>query len=82
MVSGTSSQCSQAMPRLQEYQHYEPSAPPLTLLNDEESAFKETVQRMAKERIEPLVRKMDESSHLDQSVIDALFENGVSTVYC
>ena len=61
-----------------EHQHYEPSAPPLTLLNEEESAFKETVQKMAKERIEPLVRKMDETSHLEQSVIDALFENGVS----
>ena len=51
---------------------------PLTLFNDEEMAFKETVQRMAKEKIEPLVRKMDANSHMEQSVIDALFENGVS----
>jgi len=46
-------------------------------LNEEENAFKETVHKMAKEKIEPLVRKMDETSHLDRSVIDALFENGL-----
>lgn len=54
------------------------SGHPLTLFNDEEMAFKETVQRMAKEKIEPLVKKMDVNSHMEQSVIDALFENGVS----
>lgn len=51
---------------------------PLTVLSEEEQAFKETVQKMSKEKIEPLVKKMDEASHMDRSVIDALFENGVS----
>lgn len=78
-VSGTSSQC-QLQTRLQDHQHYEPSAPPLTQLNEEENAFKETVQKMAKDRIEPLVSQMDDTSNLEQSVIDALFENGVSEI--
>ena len=51
---------------------------PLTVLSEEELAFKETVQKLAKEKIEPLVRKMDEESHMDKSVIDSLFENGVN----
>jgi len=54
------------------------NANPLTILSEEEQAFKETVQRLSKEKIEPLVKKMDEASHMDQSVIDALFEHGVS----
>ena len=33
---------------------------------------------MVKEKIEPLVKKMDVTSHMEQSVIDALFENVVS----
>lgn len=56
--------------------------PPLTVLSEEEQAFKETVQKLSKEKIEPLVKKMDENSHMDQSVIDALFQNGVNTCTC
>lgn len=51
---------------------------PLTVLSEEEQAFQETVRKLAKEKIEPLVKKMDEASHMERSVIDALFENGVS----
>jgi hypothetical protein len=47
-------------------------------LNEEENAFRETVQKMATEKIQPLVKQMDMTSHMEQSVIDALFENGVS----
>ncbi|ESO86555.1 hypothetical protein LOTGIDRAFT_235352 [Lottia gigantea] len=39
--------------------------------------MKETVSRLATEKIKPLVRSMDEKSEMDQSVIDALFENGL-----
>ncbi|KAI1278050.1 Short/branched chain specific acyl-CoA dehydrogenase, mitochondrial [Halotydeus destructor] len=53
------------------------SVKPLTVFSEEETAFKETVQKMAKEKIEPLVKQMDENSHMEQSVIDALFENGL-----
>ena len=38
-----------------------------------------SVARLAAEKIQPLVREMDQKSFMDQSVIDALFENGVST---
>lgn len=36
------------------------------------------VAKLASEVIKPLVRKMDEESHCDPSVLKALFENGVS----
>ena len=58
--------------------HHVSAGQALTQFNEEEAAFKETVQRMAREKIEPLVKKMDVTSHMEQSVIDALFENGVS----
>jgi len=77
-VSGTGmKQSSSPCPNIKQSFHYEPSAPPLTLYNEEENAFRETVQRMAKEKIEPLVRQMDAASNMEQSVIDALFENGL-----
>ncbi|KAI1278051.1 Short/branched chain specific acyl-CoA dehydrogenase, mitochondrial [Halotydeus destructor] len=56
------------------------SVTPLTVFSEEEIAFKETVQKLAKEKIEPLVKQMDENSHMEQSVIDALFENGLMGV--
>lgn len=37
-----------------------------------------TVARFAAEKIQPLVRKMDAESKMDQSIIDGMFENGVS----
>lgn len=50
---------------------------PLTFLSDDEIMMKETVARMAEEKIKPLVRQMDESSTLDPSVVRELFENGL-----
>ncbi|XP_049762808.1 short/branched chain specific acyl-CoA dehydrogenase, mitochondrial [Schistocerca cancellata] len=44
---------------------------------DEEQMMKETVARLAAEKIAPLVKKMDEEHKIDQSVLDALFENGL-----
>lgn len=77
-VSGTGSTLQSSCPAVAYEAHYEPSAPPLTLLNEEENAFRETVQKMSREKIEPLVKQMDAASNMEQSVIDALFENGVS----
>jgi hypothetical protein len=37
-----------------------------------------TVARFAAEKIQPLVRQMDAESKMDQSIIDGMFENGVS----
>lgn len=34
--------------------------------------------KVATEQIAPLVRKMDDAHKIEQSVIDALFENGVN----
>lgn len=42
--------------------------------------MKESVSRLAKEKIAPLVKKMDKESKIDQSVLDALFENGLMGV--
>lgn len=40
--------------------------------------FSFKVAKLASEVIKPLVRKMDEESQCDPSVLKALFENGVS----
>ena len=56
-------------------------APPaLTVLSEEEQAFRETVQKLSREKIAPLVRSMDAASHMEPSVIKALFENGLMGV--
>ena len=36
------------------------------------------VSRFAREQLQPLVRKMDEESQMDKSIITGLFEQGVS----
>lgn len=41
--------------------------------------MRDVVRRLSQEKIAPLVRKMDQESQLDKSIIDALFENGVGT---
>jgi hypothetical protein len=38
-----------------------------------------SVSRLAEEKISPLVKKMEQESKFDSSIIDALFKNGVST---
>lgn len=50
---------------------------PVDLLSEEELMMKESVAKLASEVIKPLVRKMDEESHCDPSVLKALFENGL-----
>ena len=66
----------------------------LTRLSEEEQMMKETgmscdalshdanggdiVAKFAQERVAPLVKEMDEKEELDRSVIDGLFEQGVS----
>lgn len=53
---------------------------PVDLLSAEESMMKESVAKVAREKIQPLVRKMDAESEMDPSVIQALFENGLMGV--
>jgi len=50
---------------------------PLYFLTNEERMMKETVARLAQEKISPLVKKMEQESKFDSSVVDALFENGI-----
>lgn len=50
---------------------------PLTKFTDEEEMLKETVAKISKEKIAPLVRKMDDEEKVDPSVVDLLFENGL-----
>ncbi|XP_074640360.1 short/branched chain specific acyl-CoA dehydrogenase, mitochondrial-like [Tubulanus polymorphus] len=53
---------------------------PVTHLSDDEKMMQETVRKMAKEKIEPLVAKMDADSHMDKSVIQAAFDNGLMSI--
>ncbi|XP_055923858.1 short/branched chain specific acyl-CoA dehydrogenase, mitochondrial [Eupeodes corollae] len=50
---------------------------PLTFLTEDEKMMKETVAKLAKETIGPLVKKMDEEHQFDPSVVDAVFQNGL-----
>ncbi|WAR21578.1 ACDSB-like protein [Mya arenaria] len=51
--------------------------PPVDLLSEDEQMMKDSVAKLAVEKILPLVRQMDAESKMDQSVIDVLFENGL-----
>lgn len=51
---------------------------PLTTLNDDEIAMQETVSRLVQQEIAPHVREMEKAGRLKDSVLDALFKNGVS----
>lgn len=50
---------------------------PVTTLTEEEQMMKETVSRFAREQVQPLVRKMDEASEMDKSIIKGLFDQGL-----
>jgi alkylation response protein AidB-like acyl-CoA dehydrogenase len=52
----------------------------LTDLRDEERLFFDTVLAFARDRIAPKVREMDESAHLDPTLVRELFELGVMGV--
>ena len=49
----------------------------LTTLSDEERLFRDTVRRFARERIMPLVRRMDDSASFDKDLLRQLFELGL-----
>ncbi|HWD99560.1 MAG TPA: acyl-CoA dehydrogenase [Bryobacteraceae bacterium] len=50
---------------------------PLTELSAEEKLFRDTVRRFARERIAPLVRKMDERAVLDGALMREIFDLGL-----
>ena len=41
--------------------------------------FPYSVARFARERVQPLVRKMDAESHMDSAIIGEMFQQGVSS---
>ena len=51
--------------------------PALTLLSEEEQAFKDAVRQFAEAEIKPLVTKMDEHAEMDKGVLKKLFEMGL-----
>ncbi|XP_043488631.1 short/branched chain specific acyl-CoA dehydrogenase, mitochondrial [Polistes fuscatus] len=55
--------------------HYSPG--PLTQFTDDELMMKDTVSKLAKEDIAPLVRKMEKEGRIDENVLKKLFENGL-----
>ena len=50
---------------------------PLTLLTEDENAFREAVRAFAESEIKPLVNKMDHEAHMPDSLIKKLFEMGL-----
>ena len=52
-------------------------ARPLTELDEEQQLFREAVLGFARERIGPLVHKMDAEAHIDASLLPGLFALGV-----
>lgn len=54
-----------------------PCVTPLTALSEEETLFRNTVRRFARERIAPLVRAMDDAALLHKPLLNELFEAGL-----
>ncbi|XP_017886417.1 short/branched chain specific acyl-CoA dehydrogenase, mitochondrial [Ceratina calcarata] len=50
---------------------------PLSQFTDEELMMKETVSKLAKEEIAPLVRKMEKENRIDDGLLRKLFESGL-----
>uniref|UniRef100_A0A1A9VYL2 Short/branched chain specific acyl-CoA dehydrogenase, mitochondrial n=1 Tax=Glossina austeni TaxID=7395 RepID=A0A1A9VYL2_GLOAU len=51
--------------------------PPLISLTEDEKVMKETVAKLAQEQVAPFVKKMDENHKFEESVVKAMFENGL-----
>src|SRR3954462_2212757 len=54
---------------------------PLTVLSEDEELFRESCRGFAEERIQPLVRKMDEEAKLEKSIIPELFDLGLMGIH-
>lgn len=51
--------------------------PPITYMTEDERMMRDTVRKLAQEKILPHVKKMDETNLFEQSVIDEIFANGL-----
>ena len=54
---------------------------PLTVLSEEEELFRDSCRSFAEERIQPLVRQMDDEAKIDQGIIPELFELGLMGIH-
>ncbi|KAI6655866.1 Short/branched chain specific acyl-CoA dehydrogenase, mitochondrial [Oopsacas minuta] len=63
--------------RIYQSQHTRSHHQAITCLSDEEIMLRDTVSRFAVDKIRPLVKQMDDESHMAQSVRDGLFETGL-----
>jgi short/branched chain acyl-CoA dehydrogenase len=50
---------------------------PLSFLTEDEQMMKDTVAKLAREEIQPLVRKMEKENRIDKGLLKKLFENGL-----
>ena len=50
---------------------------PLTVLNEEEELFRQTVASFANDRVRPLVGEMDRAEKVDADIVKELFELGL-----
>ncbi|XP_051162556.1 short/branched chain specific acyl-CoA dehydrogenase, mitochondrial [Leptopilina boulardi] len=50
---------------------------PLTQYTDDEVMMRDSVAKLSKEQIEPLVKKMEKEGKLDDKLVKTLFENGL-----
>ena len=50
---------------------------PLNFLTEDEQMMKETVGKLAREEVLPLVRKMEREHKIDEGLLRKLFENGL-----
>lgn len=59
------------------FPRFNPHPGPLTQFTDDELMMKETVSKLAKEEIGPIVRKMEKEGKIDDGVLQKLFQNGL-----
>ena len=50
---------------------------PLTVLEEDETIFRDSVRAFAEAQVRPLVREMDEHAKIPRALIDRLFDLGV-----
>ena len=60
--------------------HQPPASAPLTILDEDEQLFFESVQQFARGEVAPRVREMDEQAHIPDDLIRSLFDLGVMAV--
>jgi short/branched chain acyl-CoA dehydrogenase len=54
--------------------------PPVTTFTEEEELMRQSVARFAGERVQPLVKKMDDESQMDPSIISDMFDQGLMAI--